>query len=123
MIRTAKLAGLSVLGLLAAAVASVDAQIIVQPVQPVRPHRPHQVEIRQVNWKAGIFMNAAQAQSFAQTKAARGYEVVQELLPGQIQVRYRMPAWHLYAVVPHRHEAHDLARVLQAKGYEVRVVH
>jgi hypothetical protein len=120
MFRKSTLAGLTALGLLAAALGPVQAQIVVQPVVP---HRPYRVEFRQLNWSAAIFTNTVEAQSFAQRKANRGYEVVEKLLPGQVQVTYRMPTWHSYAVVNHGSEAHSLARSLQAKGMEARVIH
>jgi hypothetical protein len=123
MLRQATLAGLTIAGLLAVNLAPVQAQVIVQPIPPVRAHRPFQVEYRQLNWKIAVFVDPAQAQAFAQTKASRGYDVAQQTLPGQTQVSYRMPQWHSYAVIPHGPEAHHLARNLQAKGYEARVIH
>jgi hypothetical protein len=120
MFRNATLSGLTILGLLMATLAPVEAQVI---VQPIAPHHPHRVEYRQLNWKVHVFVNPAQAQAFAQTKASRGFHVVEEVLPGQIRVRYRMTHWHTYATVNHGPEAHDLARTLATKGYEARVIH
>jgi hypothetical protein len=120
MFRNKTMAGLTILGLLTVIAAPVQAQVIIQPIPP---HLPHEVQFRQLNWKVAVFANPAQAQAFAQTKANKGYQVVEEVLPGQVQVRFRMSHWHTYAVVPHGPEAHQIARSLQAKGLEARVIH
>lgn len=120
MYRKAILAGLLALGSFPVTYAQVQAQVVVQPVYP---HRPHRVEFRQLNWKVAIFTNTVEAQAFARHKAKRGYEVVERLVGPELQVSYRMPVWHTYAVVNHGPEAHSLARSLQAKGFEARVIH
>jgi hypothetical protein len=79
------------------------------------------VEYRQCQWNEREFYNHGQAHTFADRKRHQGFEVAIDHHGNHVHVRYRMPLWHVYRTAFNRHEAHDLAHVLQARGFEARV--
>lgn len=94
----------------------------VQVFSPVVPFRAFQVQVRQWQWRERSFVNLIDAQEFALVKRSEGFETIAIQHGFHTHVRYRLPLWTTYRTVSSHHAAHELARHLQFRGFETRIV-
>jgi hypothetical protein len=94
----------------------------VQVFSPVMPFRVFQVQVRQLEWRERSFANPFDAREFALIKRSEGFETITIQHTFHTHVRYRLCLWTTFRTVSSHHAAHELARHLQFRGYETRVV-
>ena len=124
MFRSTLLASALTLGVVAA---PAHAQLVVSTVVPVPsytviPVHSYTVQFRALDWTERIFHNPIDAREFELLKRAEGFETMTSRYGCHTQVRYRLPYWQSYRTVSSHHLAGELARHLEYRGYEARIV-
>ncbi len=125
MLRSAILATAATL---AAAASPVHAQVILPVVVSPRPSyvipvSTYTVQFRSLDWTERVFHNPLEAREFELLKRAEGFETRVFLHGYHTHVSYRLPYWQSYRTVTSHHLAHELARSLEYRGFEARVLH
>jgi hypothetical protein len=111
-----------------AVAAPVRAQVILHTVVSTRPSylipvQTYTVQFRSLAWNERIFHNPVDAREFELLKRAEGFETTIVRHGYHTHVSYRLPYWQSYRTVSSHHFAHELARNLEYRGFEARVIH
>ncbi len=123
MLRQIAFASLAALALLTASPARADGpHILPHPYPPPHPHHhTFRVEYRSPGWQLRAFHSWWEAREFEMRKRDQGFETYHRRHGDHVDVYYRSFHWQTYRVVYSGHEARQLERVLESRGFQVRV--